>query len=40
MFAILSGIPMYTCSIDFTNLFLKNKMRYDDIKLIYTVGGV
>ena len=40
MFAILSGIPAYTCSIDFMNLFIKNKMRYDDIKIIYTVDGV
>ena len=40
MFATLSGIPAYTCSIDFMNLFIKNKMRYDDIKIIYTVDGV
>ena len=40
MFATLTGIPAYTCSIDFMNLFIKNKMRYDDIKLIYTVDGV
>ena len=40
MFATLSGILAYTRSIDFMNLLIKNKMRYDDIKLINTVDGV
>ena len=29
MFAALTGIPTYTSSIAFMNIFTNNKMRYD-----------